>query len=131
MSVKQDKPYLGITNCLVFFVIKLHWNIKKISLVSIASFEMASNPMGDGNGDWVTMWESLERLVPMASDLLSFLFNATRIKALAPWLARSQSSRHVSYCTAFSKGPFSEQGAETEKWVITTGFCMQGHGLFF
>lgn len=131
MSVKQDKPYLGITNCLVFFVIKLHWHIKKISLVSIVLSEVVSNSMLNGNGDVVTMCKSLEQLVPMPSNLLSFLFHVTMIKALALWPAHSKSSRHVSYCTTFTKGSFSEHGKEKERWVITTSFCMQGHRFFF
>lgn len=34
--------------------------------------------MVNGNGDVVTMCKSLEQLVPMPSNLLSFLFNETK-----------------------------------------------------
>lgn len=70
-----------MTNCLVFFIIKIHWNIEKINLVSIMLFEVASNSILNGNGDLVTMCKSLGQSVPMPSNLLSSLFSTTTSKA--------------------------------------------------
>lgn len=93
-------------------------------------FEVASNSMLNGNSDVVTMCKSLEQLVPMPSNLLSFLFNVTMIKALALWPAHSlqgMSATALLSLKARSQNTVKERGDEWSSHhfacKVTDSFC--------